>query len=253
MAMSQTSYDSAADFAPLPEGRTSIMAVMSLVLGLVCIPILGLIGVILGIAALFRISRSEGALRGQGLAVAGIIIGLLVSMAWMGIGIGAAYTNQMFTQTIANPAASVLRAIDQGDYQAARNALSLPQGTTVTDEQLRAIGAAYQSELGNFNSMPESLGDRFMAYMEVGPLMQNLQGTQNIVPIPARFDKGMALLLVQLPTGAPPPSQGGGNTVPLLNVGVLTPSGKELWLVPRAGDPGSPPPAEEPAAPEGGG
>jgi len=62
---------------PAPAGpvRTSRLAVASLicgVLGFLCLPGLASLG--LGIAALIKISKSKGQLRGQGLAIAGICI-----------------------------------------------------------------------------------------------------------------------------------------------------------------------------------
>jgi len=67
--------------APLPGGqgqpsgvasKTSGMAVTSLVLG--CLGCTSPIGLVLGIIALVRINKSQGRLRGQGLALAGIIV-----------------------------------------------------------------------------------------------------------------------------------------------------------------------------------
>jgi D-xylose transport system permease protein len=57
-----------------------VLAILSLVCSLIClIPGLGLLGAILGIAALFSISRSQGAVRGNGMAVTGIIaVGMLM-------------------------------------------------------------------------------------------------------------------------------------------------------------------------------
>ena len=67
-----------------PE-RTSALAVLSLILSLACcIPGLGLLGAGLGVGALIGISGSRGRVGGKGLAVAGIIVGILVSVAWVG-------------------------------------------------------------------------------------------------------------------------------------------------------------------------
>jgi len=70
-----------------PQAKTSGMAVASLVLGLLgfC-GITAVTGLILGIAAQVKISRSGGRLKGKGLAVAGIVVSgfmLLVSLAIM--------------------------------------------------------------------------------------------------------------------------------------------------------------------------
>jgi hypothetical protein len=61
----------------LPAGKTSGMAIASLVLGilgLVSCGVTSLVGVVLGIVSLRKINRSQGALRGSGLAIAGICI-----------------------------------------------------------------------------------------------------------------------------------------------------------------------------------
>lgn len=60
--------------APAPA-RTSGLAVTSLILGLLgfC-GLTAIVGLILGIIAMVRISKSEGRLKGQGLAIAGVII-----------------------------------------------------------------------------------------------------------------------------------------------------------------------------------
>ena len=67
--------------------KTSVMAIASLVLGVLGFCTLGLgglIGVILGIVALVGINKSAGRLGGQGLAIGGIVVsgtGLIVGIA----------------------------------------------------------------------------------------------------------------------------------------------------------------------------
>jgi hypothetical protein len=69
--------------APVPS-QLSALAIASLVLGIlgwVTLGLTALIGLVLGIIALVRISRSGGALRGKGLALAGTIVsGVFVLM-----------------------------------------------------------------------------------------------------------------------------------------------------------------------------
>jgi hypothetical protein len=71
-------------FTPEPEGRLSGLAVTSLILGILG-PLLGLtavLGLIFGIIALIQIRKSNGALRGWGLALAGTIVsGVVVLIA----------------------------------------------------------------------------------------------------------------------------------------------------------------------------
>ena len=62
--------------------RTSQLAIWSLVLGvssLLCSFFAGLIGLVLGVIALFKISNSQGRLKGTGLAIAGIVCSILFS------------------------------------------------------------------------------------------------------------------------------------------------------------------------------
>jgi hypothetical protein len=68
-----------------PRQTTSGFAVASLVLGLMlCTGIFGgILAVVFGNLALARIDASQGAMRGRGLAIAGIVLG------WIGIGLTA--------------------------------------------------------------------------------------------------------------------------------------------------------------------
>ena len=74
---------------PLPTEtqRTSALAILSLVFGLLfCIPFAApALGVLFGIIALVLIARSNGTLRGQGLAIAGLIVSGVVLCAHVAI------------------------------------------------------------------------------------------------------------------------------------------------------------------------
>ena len=61
-----------------PE-RTSILAILSLVFGTLgcCLGITSILGVPMAVASIFGISRSKGRVGGMGLAIGGLIIGLL--------------------------------------------------------------------------------------------------------------------------------------------------------------------------------
>ena len=75
--------------APMPEtqqlpvnGPTSGLAIASFVLGILSLFLLcftGIFGAILGIIALLKINRSNGQLKGQGLAVAGLSLSVIMS------------------------------------------------------------------------------------------------------------------------------------------------------------------------------
>ena len=77
-----------ADVFPEAE-RTSVMAILSLVCSLICcIPGLGILGSLLGVFALIGIGGSRGRVGGKGLAISGIIIGILMTVIWIGAFIG---------------------------------------------------------------------------------------------------------------------------------------------------------------------
>jgi hypothetical protein len=68
--------DETADATPYTPPGTSGLAIAALVLGLLgCIPLAGLVAIVLGIVALIRIAESEGRLGGRGLAIGGIAAG----------------------------------------------------------------------------------------------------------------------------------------------------------------------------------
>jgi hypothetical protein len=74
-----------------PRARAPGAAVASLVLGIcsvaVCAP-LGWIAVPLGMVARKRIEESEGRLAGKGLAMAGIVLGIIANVLWVLICLG---------------------------------------------------------------------------------------------------------------------------------------------------------------------
>lgn len=257
----------APDDFPL-TARTSAIAVLSLVCGLIClVPGTGLLGVVLGIAALLLIDRSQGRLRGTGLAIGGIVLGFLATLVWVGIVIGLGQFSGKLGKQFMKPIGSIFQSVEAGDFAAARAAFDPGVAANLDDEHFIAFRTAYQASAGTFVEMPDTLAKMFSAWPEVAPAMQgfNKAGVNNLIPIPARFQNGMAVAVVRFPQNVsqPPPS---GTWVPhLLNLGVLTTSGQEVWLVgpttplgtpvPLPSQPqNAPPPAPEPAGggPDGG-
>ena len=104
--------------------RSSGLATAALICGLVgVIPCFALIpsvlGLILGIAAIIKINGSNGALRGKGKAIVGILISLLFMVIWPVIGYaGYNYMHDMVDDSVAQVDAQ-LKAIDAGELKAA--------------------------------------------------------------------------------------------------------------------------------------
>jgi hypothetical protein len=243
-------YSTAADFDDRPKGpsRVSILAILALVLGIVClIPGAGVLGVFVGIAALLGIASSSGRVSGRGIAVTGIILGLLSSTVWiLGLLLVQGGT-RLFVTTFVQPSAAVITNIDAQKWVEVRAALDPNTSDAVSDERLAAFREEYQEELGSFVSVPTGLFDLASGYVDVGPIMQQYQNPADFVPFPAKFSKGPALVLYYFDPSQPPATRRG--TPMAKNLVIVTKGGKkfELYL----GTPPNPTPTPAPApAPE---
>jgi hypothetical protein len=228
------------------EQKTSVMAVTALVLSLICfIPGLSVLAIILGIAALLVISRSGGRVRGSGLAIAGLIIGLLVSVGWVTAAIGMAQVTKMFTGQLVAPAATSLKALESGDLPGARQIFSTSANASISDDSLTAFKDAYTAELGKFQGVPQSLLEIIEGYSQVGPLIQPYQGRNDVFPVPAKFEKGMALVVLEMDTTAMNSGQqtASGRILVVKNIQIVTATGKKIDLSALNGPPPTPAPA----------
>jgi hypothetical protein len=243
--MTQNPY--AGDFNPdafdAPE-RTSALAVASLVLSLICcIPGLGLLGAGLGVGSIISIGGSRGRVGGKGLAIAGILIGMLVTFAWVGVYLSAQAIMGEASQVLYGRMHTAMEEVEAGNYDGARAQFD-GAAAGATDEQFEAFRAAYRSNLGSFQSVPTKWSDIFSAYMQVGQQIQNYQGRQNMIPIPANFDNGPSLMLAWVdPTGG---SGSADPKIPMSDLWVVLADGTEIRLMSAAP---AAPAGESPAAP----
>lgn len=231
------------DFEEPVAPRVSILAIASLILGILCLPGFGLLAMILGGAAILLITRARGRLTGMGIAAAGCIIGLIASVIWVVISVGAVGAMQQGSvamRPMLVPAQQALTAMQSGDIQTARQNFSPTLNAGVKDQEVKDFVAAYTTDLGAFKSSPQSLGDYIRAWFTLGSQMGNQnQGMQqqypNVFPIPAEFDKGWGLLMVQMPpnwsgskigAATPPPN------MPMENLGIYVPGKQVIWLTP---------------------
>ncbi len=229
-----------ADFESPVAARTSILAISALVLSILCfIPGFGLLALLLGGAAILFISRSQGRLTGLGMAVAACVLGLVTSVVWLFLvvgAVGAANSASAALGPMLAPAQRALVAMEKQDYTTAKAEFSPTLSAAVTDARLAEFTTTYQSTLGNFKSGPQSFGDYMRGWMTLGQQMgannQNVQQTGNSFPIPAEFDKGWALLMVQFPPNfVPAPSAPGAAPTPSIeNLGVVKTDGTIDWL-----------------------
>lgn len=236
---------------PLDTGadqRTSVMAITALVLGLICfIPGLSVLAIILGVSSLLIISRSQKRIRGTSLAVAGLVIGLIVSAFWISVVVGAAQILSILKTRYAEPTQRSLAALDTGDLAGARAMFSPAAAAGISDESLGEFRAAYSAELGHFREVPHSLLEVISAYRELRSVAGPYQGRNDVFTIPARFEKGTALLVLE---EDPAPRSGPvGAPAQMKDLQIVTPRGTTIDLAVAPG--ASAPAAPSPGAPEG--
>lgn len=252
--MSQSPYANlSGDFLETQPARTSVLAILSLILGIVgVVPCLcaapgsGAVAVILGGAALMFIGRESGRLRGSGLAASGIVLGLLVSVIQVVMLVGAFRVHSGYKQ-VASLSESAMVAMQKGDFAGARTSFPATTDSVLTDQMMKDFVAAYQAELGNYQGFPEGPWAVIRDWMTAGPAMAALQNSNkgqppnDLFPFPGRFDRGVGVIGVrfnQRAIGGSQPTPTSGMVIPPSNLVVLTVSGKAIWLIDPDSDAG---------------
>lgn len=245
--MSTVSRGFDSDFDPLPEQRVSGLAISSLVTGILCcIPGVGLLAMILGLSSMLAISRSDGRLSGRGMAIAGMVLGAIGSLWTMMLGLGT-YSYM----SAGHRYGMTYQLIEKGDYAGVKARLSPSLVRTITDEQLTEFKNRVSAEFGNFQGTPKGLADWFNSLVTAAKnsnqtaAQPNNSLAGNIMPVPLKFDKGVAFVVFQMDRS----NSGGVLPRAIENIVVFTPSGKTIWLVEPAGSaaPSNPPPKPKPA------
>ncbi len=254
----QTGYGG--DYLEPQQQRTSITAVISLVVSIVgcCVAWLpgfmvmfggnpgagavivggpGAFAAIIGGLAVFFISQSQGRLRGLGLAVTGIVLGLLQAVLWIFIimTVVVPMTNGLNTHFV-GPIDNTMMGIEKGDPKAARAMLTPAADKAITDEMLADFATRYRAEVGAYTGAPHNMWDLIKRYMQLGQAMQGFQNggrgrQQSLIPFPGEFAKGGAVVVIQID---PNDRSGGNKGIPVVNIGIMTNDGKQIWLMDRA-------------------
>lgn len=193
----------AAPYPPQPR-RLSALAVLSLVLGLLfCIPLVApALGLLFGIIALAMIGKSKRQLRGQGLAIAGIVISVLVLCVHVVGGV----VLYRFANVPAALAESFMRDVVDNDFASARSSLSSQTAQLVTDEHLATLQRRFIDDYGPLESVSVDYSGRAFTRGVAPPIggwsqMQAWQtnwnkcGGPNVppagpIPIKCEFTKG---------------------------------------------------------------
>ncbi|HZW08981.1 MAG TPA: DUF4190 domain-containing protein [Phycisphaerales bacterium] len=236
--------------------RLSALAVSSIITGVVsivgcCVPALGALPVLLGIAGLVVVQRSRGALSGRGLAIGGIVLGLLSLIVstgiWIGISAGGNKLGPVYTQAFsADPA--VVRSVLDSDAAA-----------QVSDERIAEFQAQMASDLGGAPAIPQGVGPLFRAFgeMDQDDAERVAAGAgSDVIPMPGKTPQGQTIVLLQLSD-----DEVMGSWFPRVSdAGYVAPDGSLVWLI-RGSSPAenaspAPTPADEqtdPPAPDPGG
>jgi hypothetical protein len=234
---------------PFAEQRTSILAIASLILAILCVT--APIGVVLAVIALLVIANSNGRLAGRGLAIAGLIIGLIASAFWIAAVVGAVQVGKQLNSAFTGPLGAMMTSIEQGDSKTARTYLTNAGAARVTDADFQRFVSEYQAELGAFQSTPQGWSELFGSYAQIGPQIEKYQkqqggSSQNTIPVAGKFEKSLALLMFQVDNSGAAP--GSAAKIPIVNVLVVLPSGKHAVLYQA---PATPPPFPDPPASPG--
>lgn len=221
----QFGLDGGADDIPPTPQRTSIMAIFSLVLSLICcIPGLGLLGALFGIGALVGISSSRGRVGGKGLAITGIVIGLIVTTLWVLAAYGfSAMAGKMGAY------AQIVQSAESGDTGGVQAWMT----SGPSDAQIGSFATDFASDWGAYQSTPQGIRDLIGAYLDLGASMEVVntaqQDYQQLFPLPIETDQGLTLVIVAMDSGGQihTPSQ-----LPKTeNIGYLRPDGSIRWMV----------------------
>lgn len=243
--------------------RVSVLAVSSLVFGvLCCIPVVGLIAIILGASGLIRIREAEGRLGGKTLAIVGIVLGMLGTLGWLAVGVGVRRGYASAEAGLFKPTYAAMGAMDKQDWPKFRMLLEPKTSDSLSDADLETFRDAYQAQFGAFKG-PASLGSVLMIPQPPGtPAFGGA-----VMPVPTEFQQGPAEVMLvadgtntlgEILTGRMTAS-GGAVTANghVTNIAIVGDGSKHLWLVdpmksPKAKGPaGSRPPQPAPTAPSG--
>jgi len=227
-----------------PE-RTSIVAIIALVFALPCfIPGFGIIASLLAVFALVGIAGSKGRVGGTGLAIAALVIGLFATALWTALAYGAWQAASFFDKQIVGATALTMTEIKDGEWDKVRSRFVQSSADKLTPETFEAFRTSYRDKLGEFQGAPSGLLDMFDMYSKIGPLMQNPKNPpNNTIPLPLRFEKGPALLMMEFDpsprarntgTSSPTPPAGGKDvlrSLPIRNLSLLAEGGTVIILL----------------------
>lgn len=216
--------------------RLSKHAVVAAAMGLLtCVPLVGLLGLFVSIAALYRISVSRGQLGGRTLAFIGLLLASIGSAGWLSLALGARQEYARLQTGLIEPASDFLRGISDGKYIEARAWLDPQVAVHATDERLASFQRRVAERLGQPRPAPQAAREALAFILEgrelseqLAPLLAGRDPTPIYSGGPIRFDLSTAYIAVEIAPGAPPMDRFPRGHI--LDVLVLTPGAPPIRL-----------------------
>lgn len=251
------------NFAQGFEPRTSVMAIVSLVLGILslvmcCVGVGAIAGVPaagFGIAAIIAINAKQGALSGRGMAVSGIVTGTIGLFGTILIWVGASSV----IGGVATVFRPVMNGIENADVRAVQNILTAESSAKLDEAALLAFRKQYQDRLGAFQGVDSNALNFVMTSIKTytgDPKVQTLVEKHKRVPLimKGKFANGDAQIWLVLPERT---NSSGQKPDIFVDVMIVPASGEWISLLgtgTSAGTPATPaanpdPNATPPAAP----
>jgi hypothetical protein len=135
------------------------LATTSLICSLIiCCPIATIVGPILGLIALIKM-KAKPQISGRGFAWSGIIIGVVSTIVWVGIGAFVTKMGLDFLEKVATLSTETIQAGYEGDYQKFRGNLTR-SSSSVTDEEIKSFIDTLQTRYGKFDSSILNMQDQ---------------------------------------------------------------------------------------------
>ncbi len=217
---------------PVTPTRLSILAVLSLITGILALPIccipaggtlFGLLPIGLGLGSLRAIRKSRGETAGKSLAIGGLVLGLLAAivstLVWAAIGSMFAKMPAVYAQVLDEDPAVV------------RTVLTTSVANSITDEEIVRFREGFLAEYGDSWSTTAGIAPLLKGYLAAGD-PQGLQTvqvgpSQSPVPLPIVVDGGWTYLIVIMQQG----ENLGAGLPALANAAYQTPDGSLVWML----------------------
>lgn len=217
------------DFDPDEPSRISILAVLSLVCAVICcIPGLGILAFILGVAALAGINRSQGRVTGKALAGVGIALGVLATVVWIALAIGFAQGWRTYTTQIVGGTSQMMQTISDGDIAGVRTHLLATADADVTDEEIAAFAAIIRRDFGEYIDAPTGFSDMMEGFAQAyggGNVGGNGRNQDPAIPVAVNYTNGSTVVHIVID-----PQSFNTSRIRVQDLFIILPSRKALTL-----------------------